>query len=328
MAPVAFAPGPGGRLARRRAADRPSGRSGAGPISVGSALPGAAGCLAVLLPLFALPTALPAQEAPSDSSGTAALTGKVLSAEKGEPVAEALVVLPELGIGTRSREDGSYAFDRLPAGERTVRVRYLGRRSDPTTVSVEARSVNRVDLRVPAEPVEVPELEVTVKKPIPRGKMAGFHRRKERSLGVQVERTEFEDYSPSELTDIFRRMPGVRVVRHRTRPDVYRLEMARRHPSIDPNARPCTPRYFLDGFPVQGSGPVDVNRIVDPGEVAGIEVYRSASEIPARYKGGVGGSRCGVILIWTRTGGQDRAEQGRDEKPRSGLAAGRSPPSP
>jgi hypothetical protein len=40
--------------------------------------------------------------------------------------------------------------------------------------------------------------------------------------------------------------------------------------------------------------------LVLPHEVAGIEVYRGPSEIPAEYQGA--DARCGAIVIWTHGG--------------------------
>ena len=38
--------------------------------------------------------------------------------------------------------------------------------------------------------------------------------------------------------------------------------------------------------------------IVEPANIAGIEIYRSPAELPARFGGAE--SACGVIVIWTR----------------------------
>ena len=60
----------------------------------------------------------------------------------------------------------------------------------------------------------------------------------------------------------------------------------------------CTPTVYLDGFRVSLSeGPLDA--LVPLSVLEAAEVYRSASEAPMQYGGGMGG--CGVILLWTRT---------------------------
>ena len=72
---------------------------------------------------------------------------------------------------------------------------------------------------------------------------------------------------------------------------------------IAAGARPaCYMDVYLDGVLIFDSsksqyGLFDVNTL-QPETIAGIEVYTSASQIPAKYNRTAGG--CGVLLIWTR----------------------------
>ena len=61
----------------------------------------------------------------------------------------------------------------------------------------------------------------------------------------------------------------------------------------------CLPDVYLDGIPQPGADELD--DIIMPFDIEGIEVYRSASEVPARYT--TAGANCGVILLWSRKGG-------------------------
>jgi hypothetical protein len=60
----------------------------------------------------------------------------------------------------------------------------------------------------------------------------------------------------------------------------------------------CAPLVILDGMPVQAPGAGDLDRLVSPWRVAGIEIYGSAAKLPLEFHGP--GSGCGVIVIWTR----------------------------
>jgi hypothetical protein len=64
----------------------------------------------------------------------------------------------------------------------------------------------------------------------------------------------------------------------------------------------CAVQLYVDGHYYPG-GRVDDFR---PVEVEGIEIYRSASEIPAAFRGR--DSMCGVIAIWTRDPASIRRE--------------------
>lgn len=59
----------------------------------------------------------------------------------------------------------------------------------------------------------------------------------------------------------------------------------------------CTPLVYLDGVRVSMSD-MSLDVLVPVGVLEAAEVYRSASEAPAEYGGGMGG--CGVIVLWTR----------------------------
>jgi hypothetical protein len=66
---------------------------------------------------------------------------------------------------------------------------------------------------------------------------------------------------------------------------------------------PCGPRLFVDGMLVHVGGldnPLLIDEFVNIQDVAGIEVYRGAVEVPAQYGGAE--SSCGVLVI-TRRGG-------------------------
>jgi hypothetical protein len=60
------------------------------------------------------------------------------------------------------------------------------------------------------------------------------------------------------------------------------------------NQATCTVALYVDGNPYP-NGSVDD---FPPGSLEGIEVYRSASEIPAEFR--TRDSMCGLIALWTR----------------------------
>ena len=59
----------------------------------------------------------------------------------------------------------------------------------------------------------------------------------------------------------------------------------------------CFPAYWVDGFFVGGE-PDDVNNVVRPHEIRGIEVYVDPAAAPALYRRP--DIPCGVVLIWTK----------------------------
>jgi len=62
------------------------------------------------------------------------------------------------------------------------------------------------------------------------------------------------------------------------------------------SSRGCRPEYYLDGFPASSSVGPDFPIT----GIYGIEVYRTASEVPVEFRRPE--LRCGVILIWSDMG--------------------------
>ena len=80
---------------------------------------------------------------------------------------------------------------------------------------------------------------------------------------------------------MLRMIPGVRVHSTRNGRNVVRF-------------RGCAPTLWLDGMPLRGT---EVDDVVFPLDVAGVEVYRSLAGTPPQF---MDMSGCGAIVVWTR----------------------------
>jgi hypothetical protein len=56
---------------------------------------------------------------------------------------------------------------------------------------------------------------------------------------------------------------------------------------------------------------LNIDDIAHPSTIAGIEVYRSATQVPVRFGGGSIQTQCGVIVVWTKMGQTRRRGSGR-----------------
>ncbi len=81
---------------------------------------------------------------------------------------------------------------------------------------------------------------------------------------------------------------GLIVIRGDSKPP-RRPGRAREGEVEDPFDDPRTPEPSLDD-------------VVNPETVEGIEVYRTAAQVPAEFGGSGIFTRCGVLVIWTRRG--------------------------
>jgi hypothetical protein len=134
-------------------------------------------------------------------------------------------------------------------------------------------------------------------------------RRLSNSGGHFITRAQIDSQRPIETLDLLRSMPGFRVVRPpttgapilestrgKTSPGAMGLLGTELQGSV-----PCHPRIGVDGAVYGVDFPIDD---IAPSEIYGIEIYDGSSTLPPQYITGVAvGGSCGLIMIWTRTGG-------------------------
>ena len=228
-------------------------------------------------------------------SAQAVITGRVLDDISDSPVVEATVAALSGGeVAGRARTDAEGAFRlELPAGTYTLQVSRLGYETITTApVTAAAGATAQMDVRIPASELVLDSLQATgrVERRSPRLERSGFYERQESGLGRFITAADIAARRPLEVSDVLRNIPGVRAIPSGT--SKWMIVMAR-------SGGNCAPRVFLDNLEINVN---EIDEVVQPEHVSGIEVYRGASEIPARF----GGSRssCGVIVFWTKSGNE------------------------
>jgi hypothetical protein len=200
-------------------------------------------------------------------------------------------------------ERGEVRFNAVRGGPATIRVRRLGFR--PATLDIV------VDQRVPATSIVtlslIPQRLATI---VVKGgsnytgRMAGFYQRRDLGIGHFVSRERLEHDNPSQLTDIFRRLPGVQITSTRFIRNAIRFRG---------NGGSCWPLVWLDGAPLP-TAEFDLD-FLSPSSIEGIEVYSGISQIPPQFMGSRGLGSCGVIVVWSREG------ERRAKKPKKAVTA-------
>ena len=116
------------------------------------------------------------------------------------------------------------------------------------------------------------------------GRIREFWLRRKHGFGRFFTREDIERRHPIRVSDMLFTIPGF---------SVYRIGGTTR---IRSRRSGCAPRVWLDGVPLFGDE--DVDAVVTPNDVEGIEVYSGAAGTPVEFSGGRGS--CGAIVIWTR----------------------------
>lgn len=240
-----------------------------------------AGRVVVMMPLILVAATVEAQ------SPTATLTG-VVRDTSGAPVFLAHVVFRALH--TASDSAGRFTLAGLPAGSVTVLVRRLGYEPRDMPVTLTAGGTESLTIVMASLPRDLPG--VTTEAASGNFHLAEFFRHRENGLGRYFDRAELVRMRASRISDVVRRVPGVRIVTDRSGRTLVRMGRTS-------GGRDCPPDIWVDGVRT-ASMYVDDFPLLD---VEAMEVYRGLSGLPPEYNNRTGNPACGAIILWTRLPG-------------------------
>jgi hypothetical protein len=214
-----------------------------------------------------------------------ALAGTVTDRSSDRPVIGALVALTRAGADhplalVEADSTGDFAFPRVPVGSYTISIRRIGYQELTEDVLLQAAVRTEITASLVPVAMNVEPVFVTVQRRASMA-MADFERRRALGIGKFVTREDIEARRPRQVSDMFRAVPGVRVVPDRNG-DAHLLVRGG-----------CKPNLYIDGVAAYEAMSLDL--ILHPDDVEGIEVYTTASAPPQYAR-----SACGVVVVWTR----------------------------
>ena len=207
------------------------------------------------------------------------LIGRLVDRETGRPVATAAVSV--VGRPTEAASDGQGVFrlTGVPAGQHELRVRRLGYAPLRHAVDVTTGHTTELEIRLVRDPVELEPLVVSTTRSR-RLEIKGFYERKHwgelLGLGTFYTAADIERRRPLRISHMIAELPSIRMGLLNARTG-------------------CHLSVYLDNMRV---GADNIDALVLPIEVAGVEVYRGAASLPAEFGGS--DSRCGVAVVWTK----------------------------
>ena len=220
-------------------------------------------------------------------TGRAAVSGRVTD-EVGRPLAGVDVSLEGAAPTTTSGTDGSFTLHGLPAGTQALVLRHVGYSLTDVTVDLSNIAMRRAEVKMaPAPPMLA---RVTVEGKRDKGlRDVGFTTRSKAGIGEYLTEDQIAERQPTQMTDLFTQMRGIRV------------DYSSGYPMLEDSrdASGGCVSYVIDGNPTPMPDPQDFNDFMHPDEISAVEVYTSA-EAPAQFQVG-GNSSCEVIVIWTKT---------------------------
>jgi hypothetical protein len=233
----------------------------------------------------------------------------VLDAESEQPVEGVEVVL--VGEGTEIRREtdnsGVFMFPRVPRGAYELVVQHLAYGTRSQRIDVVGSERVDLQLRLTMEPIELEPLVASVRRRYLSPRMLEFYERMDQGLGYYITRADIEARKPGRITHMIADAPGVHLIQGGASSLSRRLHFRRHNRWEAGRSVPCWPSIYVDGRRVQNGGvetagrpvsEVNIDDLVLPADIEGVEVYDGAGGLPPRFGGSFGG--CGVIAIWSR----------------------------
>jgi TonB family protein len=183
-------------------------------------------------------------------------------------------------------DSGRFELAKVRPGMVSLRFRRLGYQPDTVELLVLAGKTIPLDVTLSRLSVSLTPIVVTGRSEL-RGWREEFYHRKAIGVGHYFTAADIDKRNPSQLSDMFRTIPGVTVAPSR---GIIRNQLRFR-------GKRCAPLTWLDGTPL-AAGEFDIDAIT-PFSVAAVEVY-TGSIAPPRFITALGPRTCGVIAIWTK----------------------------
>lgn len=223
----------------------------------------------------------------TDSSQRGTIAG-ILTDNLGDPYFNARVVsagLPEARTGA----DGRFVMRDVPAGTRQIEFRSVGMIPIQSVVDIVANDTATVIMQLG----RMTTLEGVRVERERRGKAlaADFQVRRKLGMGYSMDTTDVLKFA--NFSSVFANIPSLRA---EYRGPNMLLAMSNGRGGF------CRPTVRLDGVIASFANLSDLS----PHEVAGVEVFPRAAQIPAGYSLPASEPECGMILVWTRYGFRER----------------------
>jgi hypothetical protein len=220
--------------------------------------------------------------------GAARVSGRVTN-KAGAPVAGALVSLLGGGTTTRTRANGEFTLDSLPAGTQALAVRQLGYAPQEVPVELSARAPARVTVQLGDKVPELAAVEVVSQRDQGLERVGFLSRKRGAAGGYFMTPEQIEARKAVQFTDLMTAVPGLRVQGTMGRMAVTSTRSVGRAGCVT---------IYVDNSKFQQMEAGDLDSYVKPDEVAAIEVYQAGASMPVEYQ--TSGADCSAIVVWTK----------------------------
>jgi hypothetical protein len=223
------------------------------------------------------------------------IAGKVLADSGRGPIANAQVVLTDLGASATTNERGEYVLSELPAGSHRLVVRKVGYAEIDVTVELEESERRERDV-VLGRVTTLDSMQVKARWTPREEGMRVFEENRKIGLGTFLTQAQLDSANGRNLPQMLIMFPSLRITQITSGPEAgkYKAYWIGRGPKSIASKTGCDLMVFVDGVLDRS---YDLNEF-PPWAVAGVEYYRGGAQTPPEYSRM--GSGCGVLAIHLR----------------------------
>jgi hypothetical protein len=219
--------------------------------------------------------------------GSGRLTGVVRDDASNLPIGGVLLTVRGTGLTATTTDSGQFSFAQLPLGTQLLMARKVGRMPTAVPVDLLAGSVARADVVLPTIASVMDTVKIRAMK-VYAADVNGFVQRQTTRFGRFFDADQIARLAPFETTDLLRRVAGIRMSF-----DGFQETLVVRATG----GILCHPDIYVDGIRMMGTTPEDLDMIVRPEQIAGLEVYTEAVEVPPQFQFG---NTCAALVVWTQ----------------------------
>jgi hypothetical protein len=234
----------------------------------------------------------------------------VFDLDTGQPIDGARVLDLRTGWSALTTSTGTLSLFFVDTAGTLIRIAKLGYEPQSFFVANAVTDTAGITVLLKTTGQSLPAVVTNAKAaPTPMGKLAGFEERRRAGLGHFLTEDILMKNENRRLSEIFGLVGGAKVVQGSTNaawiasnhgPPLHPFQLSEFDRRRGAKQGVCYAAVVLDGVFVFSANPGetlwDINSL-QPGSIAGIEVYSSATT-PSQY----GGTRtaCGLVMIWTK----------------------------
>jgi carboxypeptidase family protein/TonB-dependent receptor-like protein len=236
--------------------------------------------------------------------GTATLRGIVHGAD-GKPLHDVVVSVVGTDRSGRSDAAGAFRVDQIPAGTRTMEAKSIGMLPVTFSMDFPTHGTRDTTVSISQQAQELKAVAVEGRNPaLSLMENDGYETRRSHGLGNFITAADLKKHNLPDLSAVLSTVGAIHVQHGKNG-----ASMPQMMGQMNLQNEFCIPNFWVDGTPylVDGARPSakvhspysDLNDMVRPESIKGIEVYSTPGTVPAQYDK-FSTTGCGSIVIWTR----------------------------